>query len=607
MEAFNYGKRKQFTKVLFKKGLSLLLCITIILTGIPFTAEAAAQKKFIKAEPSAFVPSDGENAKITFNLESEHVLDVKIMQKGKVIAYLAKGVKYEGKYKSHELSWDGKDASGSLVKNGTYQVVAEPQEEGYQKFKSITTVTAIKDNSKDISVAPYPSGSTLLVYGKGGKKQGVSRVSLTYSKDGGTGKTVTATVGDNLWYAPVSMSAYGLYSFSAAVTSSSDSSTEKMTVLRHVFRVTDRMEYLAGAYFDNYKKDSAILNDNNLANGYTNDGALVGSNILILKPTGTISGKLKKDSNLTGQHLGIIDQLQRTASENPVSLTMGNNFYENEDISVEGFQPHTFSRVYNSLSHSFHEFGMAWSDSYFYHLQDMGKTVAIQFEDGHLEYYTKSGDGYTTAEGLVRKLVKGQDGSFTLTKDKRDIYHFDPDGKLVTIKDLNGNTITLSYTDGLLSKIQSLSGYLDLTYNTDGSLKNIKDGGGRTVSYTYSNGELTGFTDVNGNKTTYSYDTKERLAKAVSPEGVPLLAVTYNDNDRVLTKTLQGGTYQYSYDDDKRTITCTVQAGSVDSGSTQSDRQAAVESDTLNVPFWRELLLTGNLLSKQDNGSRLKT
>ncbi|MGN6711392.1 cellulose binding domain-containing protein [Anaerocolumna jejuensis] len=669
MEAFNYGKRKQFTKVLFKKGLSLLLCITIILTGIPFTAEAA-QKKFIKAEPSAFVPSAGEKAKITFNLESEHVLDVKIMQKGKVIAYLAKGVKYEGKYKTHELTWDGKDTSGSLVKNGTYQVVAEPQEEGYRKFKSITTVTAIKDNSKDISVAPYPSGSTLLVYGKGGKKQGVSRVSLTYSKDGGTGKTITATVGDNLWYAPVSMSAYSLYSFSAAVTSSSGSSTEKMTALRHVFRVTDRMEYLAGAYFDNYKKDSAILTDNNLANGYTNDGILVGSNILILNPTGAISGKVKKDSNLTGQHLGIIDQLQRTASENPVSLSMGNNFYENEDITVEGFQPLTFSRVYNSLSHSFHEFGMAWSDSYSYHLQDMGKTVAIQFEDGHLEYYTKSGDGYTTAEGLVRKLVKGQDGSFTLAKDKRDIYHFDPDGKLVTIKDLNDNTITLSYTDGLLSKIQSLSGYLDLTYNTDGSLKNIKDGGGRTVSYTYSNGELTGYTDVNGNKTTYSYDIKGRLTKAVSPEGVPLLAVTYDDNDRVLTKTLQGGTYQYSYDDDKRTITCTepngnktlfryskeyrieseensdgtkkyyykdgsktganaaaskesaagaattsagsgkssyVQAGSVDSGSTQSDRQAAVESDALNVPFWRELLLTDNLLSKQDNGSRLKT
>jgi RHS repeat-associated protein len=540
-----------------KQYTSLLLCITIILTGIPFQAEAATSKKFIKAAPTVFVPSAGEQAKITFNLEKDRVMNVMIMQRGKVIAYLAKDVVFEGKYKPHELTWDGRDTNGNLVKNGTFQVVAEPQEEGYQKYKSITTVTVVKDNTKDISVAPYPSGSTFYVYGKGGKNQGVSKVNLTYHKNGVAGKTVTATIGDNLWYASVPMSAYALYNLSASVTSSSGNSVKTMTALRHVYRVTDQMVYLAGAYFDNYKKDTTILSDNNLTDGYTGDGELVGSNILILNPTGAEAIKVQKDADLTKQHLGIIDQLQRTASENPVSLSMGNNFYANDDITVDGFLPLNFSRMYNSLSHSFHEFGMAWSHSFSYYLQDTGNTVVIQFEDGHLEYYTKSGSGYTPAEGLVRKLVKNGDGSFNLTIDKTEVYHFDADGKLSTITDLNGNTITLTYTDGMLTKAESISGYLNFTYNTDGSLKNVKDGGGRTVSYTYTNRELTGFTNVNGYKTTYFYDSYGRLSKIVSAEGVTLLEVTYDSNDRVSSKTVQGGTYRYSYDDSKRTITCT--------------------------------------------------
>lgn len=541
---------------MLQRGLSLLLCITIILTGIPIQADAAG-KKFIKAEPTVFVPSAGEKAKITFNLEKDRLMNVMIMQGDKVIDYLAKDVTFEGKYKPHELTWDGRDTKGTLVKNGTYQVVAQPQEEGFQKYKSITTITAVKDNTKDISVAAYPTGSTFYVYGKGGKKQGVSKVNLTYDKNGSDKKTISATIGDNLWYVAVPMSAYTLYNLSASVTSSSGNSVKNMTALRHVYRVTDRMEYLAGAYYDNYKKDTTILNDNNLTDLYTNDGEQVNSNILILNPTGVETLKVQKEAHLTKQHLGIIDQLQRTASENPVSLSMGNNFYANEDIAIDGFLPLSFTRMYNSLSHSFHELGMAWSHSFSYYLQDLGNTVAIQFEDGHLEYYTKSGDGYTTAEGLVRTLVKKEDGSFHLTVDKTDTYHFDATGKLLTITDLNGNNVNLTYADGMLKKAESLSGYLNFNYNTDGSLKNVVDGGGRTVRYTYTKGELTGFTNVNGYKTTYSYDSYGRLAKIVSAEGVTLLEITYDSSDRVITKSVLGGKYSYSYDDAKRTITCT--------------------------------------------------
>lgn len=66
-------------KSIFNRVLCLLLCVTMVMTSIPFSANAASTKKFIKAEPQVFVPSSGEKATITFNLENKHVVNVMIM------------------------------------------------------------------------------------------------------------------------------------------------------------------------------------------------------------------------------------------------------------------------------------------------------------------------------------------------------------------------------------------------------------------------------------------------------------------------------------------------------------------------------------------------
>ena len=56
------------------------------------------------------------------------------------------------------------------------------------------------------------------------------------------------------------------------------------------------------------------------------------------------------------------------------------------------------------MGESLHEFGMNWSDSYTYFLQDLGKTIAIRFDDGHIEYYPRVSDStFGKPDGLAKE------------------------------------------------------------------------------------------------------------------------------------------------------------------------------------------------------------
>ncbi|HEX3022876.1 MAG TPA: cellulose binding domain-containing protein, partial [Lachnospiraceae bacterium] len=525
------------------------------------TKATATQTKFVKAEPEVFVPSSGEKTNIRFNLENKRVVNVYVMDGKKVIANLVNNKEYKGSYVTHELQWDGKDDKGNYVNSGTYKVVIEPQGK-YRKYKSITNVCVVGDNTEEIYIAPNTKGTVFQIYGKGGKKQGVKNVNVSISKDGKSEGSTSAKVEDNLWYAQLPMSSYSLYDLTATLQSSSGTTTSSISAVMHTFRVTDRLEYLAAAYYGDYKKDSDIRRDNGLYETYKNSGELVGSSILIMNPSRDIKQEITSNNTATNQHLGMVDQLQRTASMNPVSLTMGNNFYVNEDLSMDGYIPLVFSRSYNSMGESFHEFGMNWTNSYTYFLQDLGKVVAIRFEDGHIEYYAKNEDGsYKKPEGLSRELKYNIDGSYTLIANGISIYEFTANGKIKEIKDLNGNTTSFTYEDGLLSKVENVSGYFAFTYNKDGTIQSIKDSGDRETKYGYVDGLLTSYIDAEGYKTNYSYDSFNRLNKVVSPEGVVLYEIEYDSFDRVISKTIQGGTYKYSYNDKERSIECTEPNG----------------------------------------------
>lgn len=78
-----------------KRVLCIVLCIAMVVTGLPIqpTTSVAAtqtQTKFVKADPEVFVPSEGEKATITFNLESKRSVNIYVKDGKKVIANLVK-------------------------------------------------------------------------------------------------------------------------------------------------------------------------------------------------------------------------------------------------------------------------------------------------------------------------------------------------------------------------------------------------------------------------------------------------------------------------------------------------------------------------------------
>lgn len=590
MKAFQYtkGKGVEMKENVIQRSLQrmlcCLLCLIIVVTSIPVTANAttATQRKFIKAEPQIFSPSTGENATISFNLENKHVVNVMIMDGKKVIAYLAKDKEYKGGYQTHKLQWDGKDQKGNTVKNGTYQVVMEPQDK-YKKYKSITTITVV-DDKQPISISPNLRGNQYQVYGEGGKKQGIQSVTLTVRTKGEKEKKIKATVGEKEWYAKVPMASYCLYEITATLTGSSGTVQNSINAAIHTVRVTDRTEYLAGAYYGDYKKDTTILKENGLDGSILNSGELVGLNLLILNPKNQLKQEITNGNHTTNQHLGVIDHLQRTAAMSPLVLTMGNQFYGEEDLAIDGYTPLVLFRSYNSMADSFHEFGMNWNHSFTYFLQDLGSTVTIRFMDGHIEYYEKKEDGtYTTPEGMNRELKKENDGTYTLIVQGTTTYTFSANGLVQKITDLNGNKTVFSYQDGMLSKVENDCGYFLFHYNKDGSIQSITDNANRKVTYQYKNGQLTGYTNVEGGVTTYAYDSYGRLNKAVSPEKTEICKFVYDNADRVTKRIVKGITYTYQYDDKERTITCTEPNGNKTTFRYTSDYRIASVEDLEGV------------------------
>lgn len=166
-------KKSNAKKTTFQRILCLLLCITIITTGMPIFTQAAdtaaeTKTKFVKAEPEVFVPSEGEKTKITFNLESRRKVNIYIKDGKKRIANLVKNKEYKGGYTTHKLAWNGKDDKGNYVKSGTYKVIVEPVGK-YKKYKSVTSVAVIGDNTREIYIAPIQKEKVFKCTEKAGK------------------------------------------------------------------------------------------------------------------------------------------------------------------------------------------------------------------------------------------------------------------------------------------------------------------------------------------------------------------------------------------------------------------------------------------------------
>ncbi len=239
------------------------------------------------------------------------------------------------------------------------------------------------------------------------------------------------------------------------------------------------------------------------------------------------------------------------ASE-PVNTALGNYTYEHTDLKLAGNPGLEFRRAYNSQDGYQGPFGYGWTHSYNIFLSVSGSSAKVKYADGHEEQYTVNANGTFTAAfgGTYSTLVKNQDGTYTVQDKTQKVYIFGSDGKLKSIVDKNGNTISLVYTSGNLTSVTDPAGRtLSLTYDSSNHITGITDPVGRTVSYSYdANGNLASYTDANGGKWSYQYDSSHEVTQIVNPLGNVLIANTYIVPKVVSQINGLGNTTTFQYD-----------------------------------------------------------
>jgi RHS repeat-associated protein len=192
-------------------------------------------------------------------------------------------------------------------------------------------------------------------------------------------------------------------------------------------------------------------------------------------------------------------------------------------------------------------------------LQEAAKIRVIQ-ENGSVVDFTRGTDGRYGSPARVRAdLERNPDGGFVMTRRDAQRFNFDPAGRLVSLADEHGNTVTVDYdAQGALTGVHDDHGrHIRLAY-TGGRVTGVADQAGRSVAYTYdSAGRLTRATGWDGTATTYSYDSEGRVTRIAQPTGGTFTNV-YDDFDRVVSqKDPAGGVTGFEYDDEGGTTIIT--------------------------------------------------
>jgi YD repeat-containing protein len=262
-----------------------------------------------------------------------------------------------------------------------------------------------------------------------------------------------------------------------------------------------------------------------------------------------------------------------TNTEEGVNPANGNLVYRETDVQIPGRGPEvSLTRTFNSRKSSFKGlFGYGWISNLEQTLVDSGSgPITLIDEDNTRHIFgEKVGGGYEAAGGVYLDLVKNTDGTYTITATDGTKTNFNTSGKIRSITDTNGNTITFVYdASGKLTKIQDASGRAtSIAFATNGYVSSVTDPAGRITSYSYdASGNMTNVTNPEGKVTTFSYDTDHNLTGVTDARSIKT-TVGYDTSDRVTSisrpLTINGvaGTSKTTYAYDTANLVTTVTDG----------------------------------------------
>ncbi|MEW6059526.1 MAG: DUF6531 domain-containing protein [Actinomycetota bacterium] len=248
----------------------------------------------------------------------------------------------------------------------------------------------------------------------------------------------------------------------------------------------------------------------------------------------------------------------------PVNTGSGDYFLTATDASLPGIGvPFEFVRSYNSLDATSGPLGPGWTHAYNMTLSSQSGVVTIRQGDGKQFTFTRQNNGSYYGGPGVRSTLQAVEGGYVLTSHSQIAYRFNTQGRLVSVKDRNGQGLTLSYdVQGKLSTILDGAGRTVTFAYTDGLLSSMALAGGRSVSYAYTDGRLTSVVDIAGGTTTYTFDAQGRLDSVTDPNNDTVVQNVYGPDGRVIQQTDgRGNVSTFDWDPATRTSTYTDARG----------------------------------------------
>ena len=227
----------------------------------------------------------------------------------------------------------------------------------------------------------------------------------------------------------------------------------------------------------------------------------------------------------------------------------------------------TFTRTYNSLDYKISNVGKGFTFSYDMKMEFLKDTISIVMPNGSRSNFKLENGEYTALDSRGR-LYSEDDGYILETLDQMR-YGFDFSGHIKYAEDCKGNRITIvtDTNDGRILSISDPTGVSVSFEYADGKLTEITDNkSGRTVTYHY-NGDLMDYSyDASRMQTTYSYTQDGFLEEVWDNTGRRLLYLTYDNTvpfgGKIHEVTdVTGNQFTYTYDEINMQTTITDRNG----------------------------------------------
>ena len=194
--------------------------------------------------------------------------------------------------------------------------------------------------------------------------------------------------------------------------------------------------------------------------------------------------------------------------------------------------------------------GNGWTHNFAMHLDGNGEALAtaavvdVVQENGSRVRFTRGlGGAFGSSALVLAGFTQKADGSFEFIRRESTVFAFDATGRLLSVKDLNGNSVTTTYAGS--------------------QLVGLADNRGRTLTVEWTGARITAVVDHTGRRVEYGHDPSGDLQQVRFPDGSSV-GYEYDGDHRVLALTHRdGGRTTNEYDDASRVVRQTDPLGRV--------------------------------------------